>query len=82
VPRDIDISIIVPHDEYVKKYWKGVYEPDEDNPGPALIANAFYKEFDKIEPLKRLVFEGIRIDLKICPDNWWTEKEKLLLTNN
>ena len=83
LPRDIDLAIIIPHDLYVERYSKQSEQDwDTDNPeyqAANFLTNAWYREFDNIQPLEQLNFEGYKIDLKICPDNWFTEKEKTLL---
>lgn len=86
-PRDIDLAIIIPHDEYVKKYEleKEVYSINgKVNPNfPGIyLSIAFHKSFNDIEPLERLLFDDYKIDLKICPDNWWPDKEKILLADS
>ena len=75
LPRDIDISIIIPHDEYVKRY----YIPSEKLLAARMMELAFHKEFDNIVALNRLVFDGYELDLKICSDAWWKRKPKTLL---
>lgn len=75
LPRDIDISIIIPHDEYVKRY----YVKSEKFISASMMELAFHKEFDKIVCLNRLVFDKYELDLKICSDAWWKRKPKTLL---
>jgi len=74
-PRDIDLAIIIPHEEYMEKY--GFAECEHR--AAACLQVAFYSEFENIKPLARLVFDDYKIDLKICPDNWFIEKEKIVL---
>jgi len=76
-PRNIDLSIIIPATEYIKKYSfeQCAYRAH------ACLQIAFYKEFPNIEPLISLTYENYPIDLKICPDNWWTDKEKMILAS-
>lgn len=82
-PRDIDLAIIIPHDEYVEKYKcrsKNDWDTsDVEHSGANFMTNAWYNEFENIEALEGLNFEGYKIDLKLCPDNWWTNKDKELL---
>lgn len=79
-PRDIDLVIIIPYEKYVSNYKKGVYEiKDLENSFGAILGNAWYKEFENIKPLEMLKFKDYKIDLKICPDTWWVEKEKIIL---
>jgi hypothetical protein len=73
-PRDIDLSVIIPHDEYVKKYHLKV--EDWEYGSPLHIAEA--NSAEDIKPLTDLC-EQYKIDLKICADNWWEDKDKILL---
>lgn len=79
LPRDIDLAIIIPSDEYLERY--NLHE-DADTvvllPGNVMTI-AWYADFENIKGLEQLNFEGYKIDLKICPDNWFVEKPKLLL---
>ena len=84
LPRDIDLAVIIPHDIYFEKYKKhSKHDWDTTNLSSQAVnylTNAWYREFDNIQPLEQLNFEGFKIDLKLCPDNWFTKKEKTLLT--
>ena len=73
-PRDIDLSIIIPYDDYLKKY-----NFTEEMKSGNCLQIAFHLSFKDLEPLVSLYFEDYKIDLKICPDNWWPDKEKILL---
>ena len=85
LPRDIDISLIMPSEEYIKRYTNcGPYNISEcttiNGIAGAYIANAFYKEYNKhLKPIIRLQFDGYMLDFKICPDNWFTDKPKTIL---
>jgi hypothetical protein len=87
-PRDIDVSIIVPHDRFVAQF--GPIPP----PGPENYSDpkgmACYMQklhlylFSERPYWHWMIQDGLwmdftRIDLKICPDSWWPEKDKLLL---
>lgn len=80
-PRDIDISIIVPYEEYYDKYIEGAYQITNPHyEAAAFLANAWYKEFENIEALLGLLHFGkYKIDLKITPCNWWIDKDKIIL---
>jgi len=74
-PRDIDLSIIIPYEEFIKKY-----DIKEDDSAASCIGAAWYGSFEDITPLLDLLHFGhYKIDLKITPNNWWTEKEKIIL---
>lgn len=85
LPRDIDIAMIIPSDEYINRYTdSGPYKiqnfTDTNSIAGAYIANAFYFEFDEhLKPIGKLQHEGYMLDFKICPDNWFKEKPKTLL---
>jgi len=72
-PRDIDISIIIPHDRYVE-----IFDIDIEycNKYDSCLDIAYNRCVELIYPLTSLSYN---IDLKICPDNWWNDKEKILL---
>lgn len=77
LPRDIDLSIIIPHDEYVEKYSIDLEQKFAEY---HCMTTAFHKSFDDIGPLVALGHFGTYyIDLKICPSNWWTSKDKMIL---
>ena len=73
-PRDIDLSIIIPYEEFIKKY-----DIKDGDSAASCIGAAWYGSFDDIEPLLRFGFDEYKIDLKITPNNWWIEKEKMIL---
>ena len=82
LPRDIDIAIIMPPEEYFKRYINGPYEIiDPYYQASHFLANSIHIELNNIEPLYSLLFKGYNIDLKICPDNWFKEKEKVVLAH-
>lgn len=75
VPRDIDISVIMPFEEYERLYVKWPDEQIERNKYMYEVWKKnvqYYFEADEI-------LEEVHIDLKFCPDTWWVEKPKLLL---
>lgn len=86
-PRDIDVSIIVPHDLFVARF--GPIPPDgltadvKDVRGMSAYMNklAHYVTTERSYRLWALK-AGLcdtRLDLKICPDSWWPDNDKLLL---
>lgn len=86
-PRDLDVSIILPHDRFVAQF--GPIPP----PGPENYSdpNGMAAYMQKLhlylyDPQRRYPWwaedMGVRytrLDLKICPDSWWPEKDRLLL---
>jgi hypothetical protein len=76
VPRDFDVVITIPADEYEQKYGKLT----EEN-WPQIIRNAWHDHvkhyFDCEETLGG--YGNVALDLKVYPDNWFTDKDKLLL---
>jgi len=79
-PRDIDISIIVPAKEYYEKYLNGHNEiTNPEYQAFHFMSNAYHIEFENLEELTKIMFEWIMLDIKICPDNWFKDKPKMLL---
>ncbi len=74
VPRDIDISIIVPLKEYEKLFGK---IPNNKNDYGKYLGTVFNKSFTSIEDLHFCI--DYDLDIKVCPDIWWPEKPKLQL---
>ena len=77
IPRDIDISVIMPFEEYERLYGKWPDDPGERNKYMYEVWKQnvqYYFEADEI-------LEQAHIDLKFCPDTWWIEKPKLLISN-
>jgi hypothetical protein len=78
-PRDIDVAIILPLADFEEKYGKlpekqedyAVYLRDTQYNTPG-FAGFFFDGEDAID--------GARLDLKICPDTWFTDRPKLLLS--
>lgn len=81
-PRDLDVSIIVPHDRFVARFGP-LPEPLSEAMRQLLHDTHVYLYVTQpywgwqIEMGCYMGF--MRIDLKICPDSWWPEKDKLLL---
>lgn len=73
-PRDIDLSIIIPYEEFIKKY-----DIKDGDSAASCLGASWYGSFEDIVPLLTLGIEDYKIDLKITPNNWWTEKEKIIL---
>lgn len=78
-PRDIDISIIMPEAEFIRRYGP---IPDPESPemeryllGPTSDP-VRWQSFHALDDALRM---RKRVDLKLCPDTWWPEKDRLLL---
>ena len=88
-PRDIDVSIILPHDRFVAQF--GPIPPNaytaaehrDVNYMPAYLAKlAHYLGSPPrcyLQHGMRAIQRRTRLDLKICPDSWWPENDRLLL---
>lgn len=79
IPRDIDVSVIMPLDDYEKAYGK-LPEKQEEYPKYLMdvhnkTANIAKYFFDGREALG----EEVEFDFKICADTWFKDKPKLLL---
>lgn len=81
-PRDLDVSIILPHDRFVAHF----------GPIPEPLTGAMQQFLHDThvylfvtQPYWKWMIDGglymgfTRIDFRICPDSWWPEKDKLLL---
>lgn len=88
-PRDIDVSIILPHDRFVAQF--GPIPPNAHTAAEHQDVNRMPAYLGKLahylgSPPRcyeqhgmRAIYDRTRLDLKICPDSWWPEKDKLLL---
>ena len=91
-PRDLDVSIILPHDRFVAQF--GPIPPNaytaaehrDVNRMPAYLSKLHEYLFVTQPYWKWMIEMGLymgftRIDLRICPDSWWPEKPKMLLAS-
>lgn len=87
-PRDLDVSIILPHDRFVAQFGPIPREtvdggpPYSDPKGMAAYMSKLHHYLYEQRYPWWAQDDGVRytrIDLKICPDSWWPEKDKLLL---
>ena len=78
-PRDIDVSIVLPHDEYVRRYGP-IPEPGTPEMNRHMGVTGTSIRLHQFEGFRRLGYYT-HFDLKICPDSWWPEKDKLLLAS-
>lgn len=77
IPRDIDISVIIPIEEYIKMF--GELPQHQDNYGKYL-ADVIEKSCNQcIEIIDMQFCIDYHLDIKICSNTWWLEKPKMLL---
>jgi hypothetical protein len=87
-PRDLDVSIIVPHDRFVAQFGpipredpNGEEHWEDPNSMACYMQRLHLYLYEKRYPwwAEDMNVRYTRLDLKICPDSWWPEKDKLLL---
>ncbi|MDP4163369.1 MAG: hypothetical protein Q8898_09725 [Bacillota bacterium] len=77
-PRDFDVSVIMPFEEYERRYGKWPDDPYEQNEYMQHVFRENIRHyFDGRDAIG--LGEMVSLDLKFCPDTWWTDKPKLLL---
>lgn len=76
IPRDIDISVVMPFEEYERLYGKWPQDTAERN---KYMAETWRDNVEYYFGILEAVDNKVYIDLKFCPDSWWVEKDKLLL---
>lgn len=76
IPRDIDISVIIPIDKYEEMFGK---LPNDMDKFESYLTNVFNTSFDIISELHVCLMSTHHLDIKVCPDTWWKEKDKMLL---
>jgi hypothetical protein len=78
VPRDIDVALIWPAEKFREMFGTTSWY---EYGGPYLWRSQAYK--DKKASLwisgQELVKFDTRIDVRLCPDTWWPEKDRLIL---
>ena len=77
-PRDIDISVIIPLRVYLKMFGP---LPKRQEDFDKYLADAFYKTFEDLEALHTCLIETHHLDIKVCPDVWCKDKDKMLLAS-
>jgi hypothetical protein len=77
VPRDVDVALIWPAAKFRRMFGTTVYSRGKKQ----LWRNQAYE--DKRAALwisgQELVKHDTRIDVRLCPDTWWPEKDRLIL---
>jgi len=76
-PRDIDISVIMPLKDY-EEWFKPL--PQKQEYYSAYLHRVFTISFEYIKDLHfAFGLDEYHLDIKVCPDTWWSEKPKMLL---
>ena len=75
VPRDIDVSVIMPLERYERLFGDLPIKQEGYN---FYFGYVFRQSFEKTKPL-HFCLPYYHLDVKVCPDTWWTEKPKMLL---
>lgn len=75
-PRDFDVSVIMPHEEYERRY--GVF-PSESKEQEEYMTKVHQVNIRHYFEGRKTLGERVSFDLKFCPDTWFKEKDKLLL---
>lgn len=76
VPRDIDISVIIPVEAYEDLFGK---IPNNQDDFPKYLNDVLYNSFKYIEPLMTCLSDKYHVDVKVCPNTWWKDKPKFIL---
>jgi hypothetical protein len=74
IPRDIDISVIIPLDKYEEMFGK---LPEQQDKYGVYLGEVFHKSWEFTQYLHFCI--DYNLDIKVCPDAWWTDKPKMLL---
>ncbi len=74
IPRDIDVSIIIPLEKYEEMFKK---LPEKQEYYGAYLGRVIEISFEYVKDLYFCI--DYHLDIKVCPDTWWTEKPKMLL---
>ncbi|MCK9308827.1 MAG: hypothetical protein M0P99_00970 [Candidatus Cloacimonetes bacterium] len=74
IPRDIDLSVIMPLDKYEQMFGK---LPDRQEDYPKYLDKVNQISFKFTHHLHFCI--DYHLDIKVCPDTWWSEKPKMLL---
>lgn len=78
IPRDIDIALIWPVAEFEAMF--GPLPTNEEEHKALWKSRAFEDKWIGImSPAQNLVKFDTRIDVRLCPDTWWPEKDRLIL---
>lgn len=73
-PRDIDIAILLPETIY-----KIRFKIEDDDSVGEILNKAFHATFEHVKPLHWFNFEKYKLDIKVMPDTWFPNKERVIL---
>lgn len=76
IPRDIDVSVILPVRDYIKKFGN---LPTKQEEFAEYLGNVFRESYEMTSELHHCLSETHHVDIKVCPDVWWKNKDKMLL---
>lgn len=74
LPRDIDVSVIIPLDKYEELFGK---LPEKQEYYSAYLGKVTHLAFKFTHHLYHCI--DYNLDIKVCPDIWWPDKPKMLL---
>jgi hypothetical protein len=80
IPRDIDVSVIFPVAVYESMFGKIPTEKEE----LTVLMDGVHMNKIRLKPyfeIMSIIKHDTLIDLKFCPDTWWSDKDKLLLAS-
>jgi hypothetical protein len=78
VPRDIDVSVIIPLEKYEEMFGK---LPKKQEYYSGYLGRVFHKSWEFACHLQVCLMEDYHLDVKVCPDIWWPKKPKMLLAS-
>ena len=76
IPRDIDVSVIMPLKDYEKMFGR---LPAKQEEFAGYLGHVFLKSYNDVNELHHCLFKTHHVDVKVCPDVWWKNKDKMLL---
>lgn len=76
IPRDIDLSVIIPLAKYEKMFGK---LPEKQEDYGWYLGYVSEKAFKFTHHLYFCI--DYHLDIKVCPDTWWPDKPKMLLAS-
>lgn len=79
VPRDIDVSVIIPTDKFIEMFGPFPETQEEFSKYIANVHNNFYDYARYYFGGEESMGTKVTFDFKICPDSWFRDEPKLLL---
>ena len=79
-PRDVDISVVLPRAEFERRFGP-IPDPATRTPEDmgALFNKTLLAKVKHYVDAQETVNFQVHVDLKFAPDDWWTDKDRLLL---